>query len=188
MNPVPQRRRKSNRAIFAAVLVALSLMGGACGSTPRAADTTSETPSDSAKHAGDEAQPDGACPEPAHATGECEGFDPDRAAGANEEYRQRHELAAENFERSEAQRTRIEAILREAIGRGPLSGEDVIRILRDAGYQGADAHGHSEDGGGIAFGVDLDTGCVFGQVRGQTVTSESGGATADAACLPPRGH
>ena len=132
--------------------------------------------------------PVGSCPSPPAGGGDdCVLFDPEAAARTNEEHRQRIELSEEFARRAEEQRTRIDSIVVGA-ATTPLSADDVIKILRAAGYPDVSAYGRSDVGGGVGFGVDLDVGCVVGQIRGSVVTTEAGGATADAACLVPQGH
>lgn len=159
-------------ALAAAVLVPLS----ACGND----DTTVMT---------ERAQsgPVGACPSPPGAPGQCEPFDPEDAARTNEEHRRRIGLSEQHARLAEGERVRIEALLRTTSGRA-LTADDVIELLRAAGYSAVSAYGRSDSGGGVAFGVDSGVGCIVGSVRGAEVTAEAVGATADAACLSPQGH
>lgn len=170
-------RRPPNRCVQSAALGAVALLLAAACSR-EAADVVAGP---SASKAG------GPCPSALVEDGACEPFDSDRAAQSNEAYRQRAELSHDNAADAEAERVRIIAVLEQA-ARSTLTADEVIRLLRDVGYPNVIAYGRSDSDGGVAFGVDLTAGCVFGGIRGTEVTAEAGGATADAACLPAPGH
>lgn len=165
-------------AVSALVVLATAFLAG-CGQAPAEPGDSQDSPA-----------PTGACPSVEHQPmpDDCVGYDPDAGMRANDAYRQRGDLPPDLRDRALDHRDVIAAALGEAAAAGPLTAEQARDLLVPLGYEGVQAYGSSDAGGGLAVGVSTGSGCVHGGVRGTEVTLEVGGGIADGGCLPAEGH
>lgn len=133
--------------------------------------------------------PDGACPttDGQEVPAGCVAYDGRAAMRLNEAYRQRAELAPSDADAGRIARDRIQAEL-EDLAQHPLTAADVERPLARLGHVDVQAYGRSDEPGGLAVGVSVAGGCVYGSVRGSSVELRVGGMIADGGCLPAPGH
>lgn len=131
----------------------------------------------------------GACPALPHEQlpPGCVPYDPGAAMRANEGYRQRSELPAEQRPEADRRVQEIRSLLGDAASSGTLTPEEARDVLGAAGYTQVQTAG-SDSGSGLAVGVGIDGGCVFGTVNGDSADLEASGYIADGGCLPARGH
>ncbi|SEF18808.1 hypothetical protein [Jiangella alba] len=164
------------KAVAALSLLAVACLAG-CGTT--AADG----------RAGSSAT--GACPS-VHdqpMPDDCVGYDPDAGMRANDAYRERSVLPPGGRGEAVEHHARIVAALTEAVAAGPLTVDDARAVLEPLGYDSVQGHGSSEVSmGGLSIGVDVGTGCVYGEIRDTEVTLDIGGGIVDGGCLPAVGN
>lgn len=113
---------------------------------------------------------------------ECAPYDPDRAMAQNDRYRERMELSDEAMAAAGPSvsdlRVRLETLRTE----GEISIDAVQGALREVGLPDNAVRGEV---GAVEFGVDApEGGCVFGEVRPDSVRVEAGGYILDGGCLP----
>ena len=173
MSMTPPRARF---VLLSLVLAGASLLGGCA--------MVSVERGDAQATGGSTPTPTAACPqiEGVVLPPECAPYDPDDAMAQNDRYKERMELSDE-AEAAVGQsvsdlRARLETLRME----GTISIDAVRGALREVGLPDDVVRG---DARSVEFGVDAPQGgCVFGEVRPDTVLVEAGGYIMDGGCLP----
>jgi hypothetical protein len=174
-----------SRPLLVLLVVAAAGSAAGCGQSGSGAAPTA-TPT-----------PVGACPrqpERPEPTG-CVPYDPDKAMGQNEAYRQRRELPPADAAAIRPHVARVRAALAPLTGGARRPVERQVRAaLLAAGYPAASVQTTPDRSplGGIAanvgFGVSTEHGCVWGLVDARRLEVSGGGAIADGGCLEMPGH
>ena len=113
---------------------------------------------------------------------ECAPYDPDNAMAQNDRYKERMELSDEAAAAVGQSVSELRARLETLRTEGAISIDAVQGALREVGLPDDVVRG---DARSVEFGVDApEGGCVFGEVRPDTVVVEAGGYIMDGGCLP----
>ncbi len=113
---------------------------------------------------------------------ECAPYDPDNAMAQNDRYKERMELSSEAAEAVGESVSDLRARLETLRTGGTITIDAVQGALREVGPPDDAVRG---DERAVEFGVDApEGGCVFGEVRPDSVQVEAGGYIMDGGCLP----
>lgn len=132
--------------------------------------------------------PRAACPtvEGAPSDPGCAYYDPDKAMGQNELYRQRREVVSDVQERGDALLPRVREALEPFVSGGvEITKDAVTDAILELGVEPSALRlqGDPPRTVGIAIGIDLGGGCLFGGVTTDRVDAEVGGYIMDGGCL-----
>lgn len=168
--------RRGSSVLLAFLLTGVFLLGG-CAGTPAGSNgggpSAASTPT-----------PTAACPqiEGVVLPPECAPYDPDRAMAQNDRYRERMALSDEAAAAAAQPVSELRARLETLRTEGEISVTAVEGALREVGLPDDPVRG---DDRAVEFAVaGPGGGCVFGEVRPESVLVEAGGYIMDGGCLP----